>query len=99
MFLMSNAVWGRLPEEFRTVFQTAANESRDWERADLNQKNEDYLKIMQKSGMKVIRLSDDERAQLRDKTQPVWKEFGKDLSADLIKSGRDARDTKFARPS
>lgn len=90
MFLANGATWGRLPKDLQAILQDAAIESQNWERAELKRKNDDYLKIMQKDGLKVIRLTAEEKARFREKTQAVWHEYGKGLGKDLIQRVRDA---------
>lgn len=83
-FLMSDSVWGTLPADLQTILREAATESEKWERAELNRMEGEFLEIMQKDGLNVIRLSDDERAKFKARTKPVWDKYGAQLEKELI---------------
>ncbi|MER1966628.1 TRAP transporter substrate-binding protein [Castellaniella sp. GW247-6E4] len=86
MFLISDAKFAALPADVQKVVAEAAKESQDWERAELQRENGNYLDLMRKEGLQVIDLNDDERARFRAKTKTVVEEFGKGLSRELIDS-------------
>lgn len=90
MFLMSDGSWQRLPQDVQDIVRAAAIESRDWERKTLAAKDEEYLEIMQKEGLQVIRLTDEEHQQFQERTKSVWDEFGADLSQELVDSVKNA---------
>ncbi|MCI8609752.1 MAG: TRAP transporter substrate-binding protein DctP [Firmicutes bacterium] len=83
-------LWNTFSAEQQEVFVTAAKELYVQSLADLKEDTDYYLDEMEKSGIKVVRLSDEEKAEIAKKTrEEVWPYFEESM-------GKETFDEMFA---
>ncbi len=86
-------LWNTFSEEQQAVFETAAKELYYDSLDDLKEDTEKYLDLMEESGIKVIRLSDEEKAELAAKTREVtWPHFEETMGEDIFEQMFEAYD-------
>ncbi len=81
--LVSLAAWNKLPKDLQEKVQTAANESRDWQRDLCRQLEEGYWTKIQESGKSEINRDVDKQA-FADATRGVWAMFEKKVGKENI---------------
>ena len=81
--LVSLAAWNKLPKDLQEKVQTAANESRDWQRDLCRQLEEGYWTKIQESGKSEINRDVDKKA-FADATRGVWAMFEKKVGKENI---------------
>ncbi|UUX50968.1 TRAP transporter substrate-binding protein [Nisaea acidiphila] len=91
MFLADDKMWKDLPEEVKTLFKEVAIETQNWERAELNAVEGQYLKEMEAGGMTVTRLSPEQAAAFQKAMEPVWTEYRGKIGAELIDAAVSAK--------
>lgn len=86
-------LWNTFSEEQQAVFQEAAKELYAQSFIDLQEDTEYYLNEMEKSGITVVRLTDEEKAQLAQKTrEEVWPYFEETMGKDVFEGMYEAYD-------
>jgi tripartite ATP-independent transporter DctP family solute receptor len=85
VFIMNKAFYEKLPKDLQAALDQAAKNTRTWQWAENEKDNQKYLKDMEKAGMKVNTLSEQELAKFRkiahDQYSEAIKDFGKDGKA------------------
>ena len=81
--LVSLAAWNKLPKDLQEKIQSAANESRDWQRDLCRQLEEGYWTKIQESGKSEINRDVDKQA-FADATRGVWAMFEKKVGKENI---------------
>lgn len=84
MFIANNRFFERLPDEYQTIIQ---EEARNWSRVQRELNAEQVSEGLQKlrdEGMQVVTLSDQEKQQFREQTQPVYDTYRKQLGDEII---------------
>ena len=86
-------LWNTFSEEQQAVFEEAANELYAQSLTDLKEDTEYYLDAMEESGIEVVRLSDEEKAELAAKTrEEVWPYFEETMGKDVFDGMYEAYD-------
>lgn len=91
MFLMSDKTWAKLPPKVQEMFKKAAIETQNWERAELQRKEAEYLKAMKAHGMTVIELTPAQTKAFQEKMKAVWDKYQGKIGEKLIKSAVDTQ--------
>ena len=91
MFLADDKMWQELPENVQTLFEETALETQEWERAELNAVEAQYLAEMEEGGMTVTRLTPEQSAAFREAMTPVWDEYRDEIGVELIQSVVDTQ--------
>lgn len=86
MFLADDKMWKDLPENVQTLFSETALSTQEWERAELNKVEGQYLDEMEAGGMTITRLTPDQTAAFQKAMEPVWDEYRGKIGAVLIQS-------------
>lgn len=68
VLMVNKKLWDKQPADIQTAIQAAADEALDWGNQQAEDVENEYFKKMEESGIKVIRLTDEQRAE--------WKEYG-----------------------
>jgi TRAP-type C4-dicarboxylate transport system substrate-binding protein len=68
VLMVNKELWDKQPADIQSAIQAAADEALDWGNKQAEDVESQYFKKMQDSGIEVIRLTDEQRAE--------WKEFG-----------------------
>lgn len=84
--VMSKKTWDSLDPAAQEIIKNAAIEARDWERDFAAQYDADLLAEWEPddNGPKVIILTDEEKAALREAVQPVYDQYASVVGEDLI---------------
>ena len=84
--VISKKTWDNLDPQAQEIIKTAALEARDWERDFAADYDAALLEEWEPddNGPKVIILSDEEKAALREAVQPVYDKYGPEIGEDLI---------------
>ncbi|MDL2260117.1 TRAP transporter substrate-binding protein [Deltaproteobacteria bacterium OttesenSCG-928-K17] len=85
--LISKKVWDKLSDEQKQIFKDAAVEARAYQREELAKQDAAYLSDLKDMGMEINEV--DKEAWLKAMA-PVYKQFEKEIGADLIKQVQDA---------
>ncbi|MCI5078117.1 TRAP transporter substrate-binding protein [Oricola sp.] len=91
MFLASDKIMTSVPDDVKALFKEAAIETQDWERAEMNAVEGQYLTEMEAGGMTVTRLSPEQAAAFQAAMEPVWDEYREKIGADLIQAAVDTK--------
>ena len=87
MVVTSKEFWSGLTDEQRTQVKAALDESLAYgNEVALQLDVEDKERIKETGRTEIIELSAEERAQWVEAMKPVWKEFEKEIGADLIEA-------------
>ncbi len=85
VLIMNKQLWDKQPASIQTAIQNAANEALAWGNSQAEEEEKQYFQKMKESGIEVIHLTDEQRAE--------WKKFGIqswDKFEDII--GKEAMD-------
>lgn len=91
MFLAADSRWSGLPDDVKALFTEAADEAIQWERAEINKVEAQYLKEMEEGGMTVTRLTPEQAAAFQAAMEPVWDEYREKIGAERIQAAVDAK--------
>lgn len=91
MFLADDKMWADLPENVQALFSETALSTQEWERAELNKVEGEYLDQMAADGMVVTRLTPEQTAAFQTAMEPVWDEYRGKIGAELIQSVVDTK--------
>lgn len=81
--VMNKAAWESLPEDLQVVVKDAFDVSRDYARQlTLEDEKEIYERI--KDEIEIIELTEEGRAAFIEKSQPLYKQFERQLTPELI---------------
>lgn len=87
--VMNKAAWESLPDDLQTVMQEAFDVSRDYARElTLEDEKEIYERI--KDQIEIVELTDEGREAFIEKSQPLYKQFEKQLTPELIAKAQAA---------
>ena len=81
----SQAFWARLSAEEKTVFETAAQEAMEYQKALAREKNEEIIAQFKKK-MEVTELTPDQVKVFRKAVQPVYDEYEELVGIELLKA-------------
>ena len=76
--------WDKIPSEYQSIIQNAAEEARDYCRQMKIEKDKEYIEAVKKEGMQVTELTLDQVAMFQDKMKPVWTKYYDIIGEDLI---------------
>ncbi len=93
--VFSEQFWQSLPADLQQVVADGSKYAMENQRRLNSELEEEYLKIMEDSGMKVSYMSDAERTRMKDVSIPVWGEFGKTIDPESFSSAVAIRDTDY----
>ena len=85
ILLMNKKKWDSLKPEQQKIIKEAAHEALVWQRAETVKLEEKAWEAFRKKGIKIHMLTDEQKAELRAKTEPVRQKFAKEVPADLLK--------------
>lgn len=91
MFLVNDKKFSGYPDNVKELLASAAKETQDWEREEINRVEAKYLSEMEDAGMTVTRLSPEQLKAFQGKMSKVWDQYKGKLGADLIKSVSNAK--------
>jgi tripartite ATP-independent transporter DctP family solute receptor len=87
--LASKKWWDTLSPDEQKLIREAAVKSRDFERKDSRADSQKSMQTLEKSGMKINKVSDEELKRLRAKAQPIVDKYTQELGPDLVKQLQD----------
>ena len=84
ILLMSKKKWDSLNPEQKKIITEAAHEALIWQRAESVRLEEKAWQAFHDKGITISRLTPEQRAELKQKTQPVRDQFSKEIPAELL---------------
>ena len=84
ILLMNKKKWDSLNPEQKKVITEAAHEALIWQRAESVRLEEKAWQAFHDKGITISRLTPEQRAELKQKTQPVRDQFSKEIPAELL---------------
>ena len=84
MLLMNKKKWDSLKPEQQKIITEAAHEALIWQRAESVRLEEKAWQAFHDKGITISRLTPEQRAELKQKTQPVRDQFSKEIPAELL---------------
>ena len=84
MLLMNKKKWDSLKPEQQKIITEAAHEALIWQRAESVRLEEKAWQAFRDKGITITRLTPEQRAELKQKTQPVQDQFSKEIPAELL---------------
>jgi tripartite ATP-independent transporter DctP family solute receptor len=81
--LISKKTWDKFNDDERKLFQEAALEARDYQRAVSREQNTKALEELKANGMQVTEFPPEEVAKLREKTKPVYDKHAEAANPDI----------------
>ncbi len=84
MLLMNKKKWDSLNPEQKKIITEAAHEALIWQRAESVRLKEKAWQAFHDKGITISRLTPEQRAELKQKTQPVRDQFSKEIPAELL---------------
>lgn len=84
--MVSKKTWDKFSNDDRKIFQTACNESRDFQRKLNRESNAQLLNDMRSKGMQFNEITPSELQKMRSELQPVVEKYSKVIGEDLVKS-------------
>ena len=84
MLLMNKKKWDSLNPEQKKIITEAAHEALIWQRAESVRLEEKAWQAFHDKGITISRLTPEQRAELKQKTQPVRDQFSKEIPAELL---------------
>ena len=84
MLLMNKKKWDSLKPEQQKIIIEAAHEALIWQRAESVRLEEKAWQAFRDKGITITRLTPEQRAELKQKTQPVRDQFSKEIPAELL---------------
>lgn len=85
LLLMNKKKWDSLSPAQQKIINESAREALAWQRAESVKLEEKAWDAFNKKGIKIHRLTDSQRQQLKDMTAPVREKVGKEVPAELLK--------------
>ncbi len=94
IFVVNKEVWASWTPQDRDIVREAAIEAGKWNieaaREGMTGANPAVLKTIEGYGVKVVRLSDAERAEFQKATRPVYEKWTKQVGPELVKKAETA---------
>ena len=84
ILLMNKKKWDSLNPEQKKIITEAAHEALIWQRAESVRLEEKAWQAFHDMGITISRLTPEQRAELKQKTQPVRDQFSKEIPAELL---------------
>lgn len=84
ILLMNKKKWDSLNPEQKKIITEAAHEALIWQRAESVRLEEKAWQAFHDKGITIFRLTPEQRAELKQKTQPVRDQFSKEIPAELL---------------
>lgn len=84
IFMISKKFWDTLTDEEKAIMKDAAEEAKVYQREENQKEAEESLKFIKEQGMVVSELAPGEKEKIREKLQPVYDKYTKEIGADLV---------------
>lgn len=83
--LVSKKFWDGLSAEEQGAMRTACDEAKLFQRKLTREADKKALEQLKEEGMTVTEVSEEERAKMREVTQPTVEKFSQEIGADFVK--------------
>ena len=84
VLMMNKELWDKQPVEIQAAIQAAADEALDWGNRQAEEEENQYFDKMEKSGIQVIRLTDEQRAEWKKYGIKSWEKFETVIGSDYM---------------
>lgn len=84
VLMVNKKLWDKQPAHIQSAIQAAADEALDWGNKQAEDVENQYFKKMQDSGIEVIRLTDEQRAEWKKYGIKSWDKFEKVIGKEAM---------------
>ncbi|PIE61176.1 MAG: hypothetical protein CSA29_04705 [Desulfobacterales bacterium] len=84
VLMMNKELWDKQPDNIKKAIQAAADEALDWGNRQAEAVENEYFEKMEKSGIQVIRLTNEQRAEWKKYGIKSWDKFEKIIGKDAM---------------
>lgn len=89
VIMIGEDYYNDMPEEYQTLIQEAAEDTRDYERIISREYDEWSKEQLEEQGMEITEISDEQLAEFQDATQPVYDQFSEQIGEDIVQQVQD----------
>ncbi len=89
VIMIGEDYYNDMPEEYQTLIQEAAEDTRDYERVISREYDQWSKEQLEAQGMEVTEISDEQLAEFQDATQPVYDQFSDEIGEDIVQQVQD----------
>ena len=82
--LLSRDFWNSLTEDEKKAVQEAADEARDYQRKLNQEEDETGFKLLTENGMTITELTEEQKNEFFEKTQPVYEKHASSIGEDFV---------------
>ncbi|WP_252315907.1 DctP family TRAP transporter solute-binding subunit [Sinobaca sp. H24] len=82
--IINNDYYESMPEDIQTIVQEEADTWSDDQRSRNRTQVEEGLEVIEEAGVEIIELTDEEKEEFQEKTQPVIEEYRSILGDELV---------------
>lgn len=83
-FIISKPFWDSLTGEEQEIVASAADEVMEYQREVNRQESEEGYNLLEKKGMEIIEISEEEREKFREAVEPVYDNYRQNFGGDLL---------------
>lgn len=76
--------WEGLPDDVRAGLETALDAATEWNWTNGARVNQEAYDKIRESGVKIVEITDEERAQWIEAVRPVWQKLGTELAGERV---------------
>ena len=84
IFLISKVFWDTLSDEEQAIITKVGEEAKEYQREVERQQAEEFLAVLKEKGMKITELTEEEKQVFKDRVQPVYEKYAKEIGEDLV---------------
>lgn len=84
VFLVSKKFWDGLSKEEQEILAESAKEAGKYQRETNQKENDEAVKDLEKAGMKVNEVSEEDKAKMKEVIKPVTDKFAKQYGQELV---------------
>lgn len=84
IFLISDKFWKTLTDKEKEIIMKAGEEAKNYQREAERQQASEFLALLKENGMKITELTESEQQQFKDKVQPIYEKYSKELGEELV---------------
>lgn len=84
VLMMNMGLWKKQSPDLQKAIMDSATEAMDWGNGQAEENENDYFRKMKESGIQVIRLTDEQRAEWKKYGHKSWDKFEKIVGKELM---------------
>ncbi len=91
----SEKVFSKLPQNIRMILMDTAKEVTPWERQETQRREKKLLEVIEKAGVHIHRLSEEQRREFAKLTQDIPEKFEETIGANIISKTKELLYEKY----